>query len=572
MAHIGNAPFGKTVRTVTSETLTSVKTAYYPTGGYIVGYVDVYVNGVRLTETADFTAADGTTVTLQYNPSIGDTVDVVTYGSIELANAVRRDGDTLVGTLYTRALVPTANVTYDIGTSTMRYKDLYLSGNTINLGDIKLSTNGTAFSVANTTGGTFPSALANTTITGTLFTNGAVTFANSTSNTFFVSSNGNVGLGKNDPAVKLHLYGPLNEILRLEASNTSYDASLRIHQNNTQITCLQGGVGVVGGGTWLATVPNSPLVLGTNNTPRLYVTANGFIGVANSTPTVLFHVKQARDSDWMAAFDNLGTNPYGLRVDTSTNSGTAYSLGVYTNTGTGLFVLNNGIVGVGTSSPNTKFEVASTTQTSSEISLFTTNTSGGVTSRYSFHRNYTGSSSARFTAAYIANFNQDDSNTSSNRQDLVFYTKTGTGSPSENMRVWGTGSVTKPNSPAFRAYLSTEWTTVPAVPNSGWTENFDQNNNFNQGTFTAPVAGVYKFGVMWDSLSTATTLSIRKNGATIAAFEPSYADGWESNQLHTVTYMSASDYVDIYVSGGGGSNPIHMGGGYWGYFYGYLVG
>ena len=187
MAHIGNVPFGKTVRTVTSETLTSVKTAYYPTGGYIVGYVDVYVNGVRLTETADFTATDGTTVTLQYNPSIGDTVDVVTYGSIELANAVRRDGDTLVGTLYTRALVPTANITYDIGTSTMRYKDLYLSGNTINLGDIQLTTNSTSFRVSNTTGGTFPSALANTTITGTLT-------ANATTITGNVSVTGNTTL------------------------------------------------------------------------------------------------------------------------------------------------------------------------------------------------------------------------------------------------------------------------------------------------------------------------------------------------------------------------------------------
>ncbi len=187
MAHIGNAPFGKTVRTVTSETLTSVKTAYYPTGGYIVGYVDVYVNGVRLTETADFTATDGTTVTLLYNPSIGDTVDVVTYGSIELANAVRRDGDTLVGTLFTRALVPTANVTYDIGTSTMRYKDLYLSGNTINLGDIQLTANSTSFRVSNTTGGTFPSSLANTTITGTLT-------ANATTITGNVSVTGNTTL------------------------------------------------------------------------------------------------------------------------------------------------------------------------------------------------------------------------------------------------------------------------------------------------------------------------------------------------------------------------------------------
>ena len=182
MAHIGNQPFGKTVRTVTTETLASVKTQFYPTGGYTVGYVDAYLNGVRLTETEDFTATNGTLVTLTFNPLIGDTVDIVSYGTVELANAIRRDGDTLVGTLYTRALIPTSNITYDIGSSTMRYKDLYLSGNTINLGDIKLSTNGTAFSVANATGGVFPSALGNTTVTGSLQTTDTITVGNSTVN------------------------------------------------------------------------------------------------------------------------------------------------------------------------------------------------------------------------------------------------------------------------------------------------------------------------------------------------------------------------------------------------------
>jgi len=168
MAHIGNQPFGKTVRTITTETLASVKTQFYPTGGYTIGYVDVYLNGVRLTETEDFTATNGTLVTLTFNPLIGDTVDIVSYGTVEIANALRRDGDTLVGTLYTRSLIPTSNVTYDIGSSTMRYKDLYLSGNTISLGDINLSTNGTSFSVANSTGGVYPSALGNTTVTGTV--------------------------------------------------------------------------------------------------------------------------------------------------------------------------------------------------------------------------------------------------------------------------------------------------------------------------------------------------------------------------------------------------------------------
>lgn len=171
MPYIGNQPFGKTVRTITSETLTTVKTVFSPTGGYTVGYVDVYLNGVRLTEGDDFTATNGTTVTLQFNPLISDTVDIVSYGTVEMANAVRREGDTLTGTLNTQALVPTANVTYDIGTSTMRYRDLYLSGNTIYVGDAVLNANGTSFSVANSTGGVYTSALGNTTITGTLTSN-----------------------------------------------------------------------------------------------------------------------------------------------------------------------------------------------------------------------------------------------------------------------------------------------------------------------------------------------------------------------------------------------------------------
>lgn len=36
-------------------------------------------------------------------------------------------------------IVPTANVTYDLGTSTNRFKDLYLSGNTINIGTTSIS-------------------------------------------------------------------------------------------------------------------------------------------------------------------------------------------------------------------------------------------------------------------------------------------------------------------------------------------------------------------------------------------------------------------------------------------------
>ncbi len=346
MAHIGNAPFGKTVRTVTSETLTSVKTAYYPTGGYIVGYVDVYVNGVRLTEAADFTATDGTTVTLLYNPSIGDTVDVVTYGSIELANAVRRDGDTLVGTLYTRALVPTANVTYDIGTSTMRYRDLFLSGNTINLGDIQLTANSTSFRVSNTTGGTFPSSLANTTITGTLtsnattitgnvsvtgnttltgtlttnahimigdltvtgnqFVNGAVAFANSTSNAVFVAANGNVGFSTSTPGSRLSISGPTTGSLPIvdivATGNNTFMRGVRMLNSgmgpNSQLMYATGQSDSSRNMGQMYFTYNSTnsvtnrLSLGLHSVDDLFnLTGNATVGIGTITPVAKLHVE-----------------------------------------------------------------------------------------------------------------------------------------------------------------------------------------------------------------------------------------------------------------------------------------
>lgn len=107
-----------------------------------------------------------------------------TVGTDFIANTtgVYHTGVLSVGNTTTQHILPAANITYDIGSSTMRYRDLYLSGNTINLGDIKLSTNGTAFSVANATGGVFPSALGNTTVTGTLLTTNTITVGNSTVN------------------------------------------------------------------------------------------------------------------------------------------------------------------------------------------------------------------------------------------------------------------------------------------------------------------------------------------------------------------------------------------------------
>ena len=56
------------------------------TATYDVGYVDVYLNGIKLLAGTDFTATSGTAVTLTVGATAGDIVDIVAYGSFSLAD------------------------------------------------------------------------------------------------------------------------------------------------------------------------------------------------------------------------------------------------------------------------------------------------------------------------------------------------------------------------------------------------------------------------------------------------------------------------------------------------------
>jgi hypothetical protein len=59
------------------------------------------------------------------------------------ANTGQFDGNVNVaGTLVTQNIIPVANVTYNLGSPTARFKDLYLSGSTLDLNGVTLSANG----------------------------------------------------------------------------------------------------------------------------------------------------------------------------------------------------------------------------------------------------------------------------------------------------------------------------------------------------------------------------------------------------------------------------------------------
>jgi hypothetical protein len=85
MSYIGNEPIVSATRTVTEVTATAGQTVFNANGGYTVGYLDVFLNGSKLTST-DFTATNGTTVTLTEAAQVNDIVRLEALGTFSVAD------------------------------------------------------------------------------------------------------------------------------------------------------------------------------------------------------------------------------------------------------------------------------------------------------------------------------------------------------------------------------------------------------------------------------------------------------------------------------------------------------
>ena len=83
-----------------SATATAGQTSFTVEGGYRVNELGVYRNGVRLAQGKDFTASDGSTVTLLSGATVSDILDFVIFDSFNIADAINTVGDqTLSGEL-----------------------------------------------------------------------------------------------------------------------------------------------------------------------------------------------------------------------------------------------------------------------------------------------------------------------------------------------------------------------------------------------------------------------------------------------------------------------------------------
>ena len=127
-----------TIFQTSTFTATASQTTF--TVSYTVGLVEVYLNGARLSA-ADFTATNGSTIVLGTGALVGDTVDIVAYGAVSVANTyTQAQMNTLLaaklalaGGTMTGNLLLNADPSVDLGAATKKYADtmLPLAGGTV---------------------------------------------------------------------------------------------------------------------------------------------------------------------------------------------------------------------------------------------------------------------------------------------------------------------------------------------------------------------------------------------------------------------------------------------------------
>ena len=84
-------------------TATANQTTFSVTGGYDSGFLDLYLNGIKMLDGTDFTATNGTSVVLTHGAAVGDIIDIVAYGTFTLLNEIGSTDGGFANSTYTTA-------------------------------------------------------------------------------------------------------------------------------------------------------------------------------------------------------------------------------------------------------------------------------------------------------------------------------------------------------------------------------------------------------------------------------------------------------------------------------------
>ena len=168
---------------------------------------------------------------------------------------------------------------------------------------------------------------------------------------------------------------------------------------------------------------------------------------------------------------------------------------------------------------------------------------------------YTETSAGQGCSPYIMSTSGTDAfgSNSANDGGLQFHTRHGgAGTDVNALELSNKGYVLKPQHPYFKANLASgvritgggDVTFGSVVHNNGG--HYDSSN----GRFTAPIAGLYWFSCKINAYDR-IDFQIRVNGSEVERGQYNTDNdqvGWWSNQLTTITYMTAGQYAQVYVT------------------------
>ena len=89
MSYIGNRPLTQAEKKTQQHTVTEGQTDFNVSGGYTVGLIDVFLNGVLLLDGIDYIATNGINIDLAIEAKEGDTLVTIAWGSFIAANVVQ---------------------------------------------------------------------------------------------------------------------------------------------------------------------------------------------------------------------------------------------------------------------------------------------------------------------------------------------------------------------------------------------------------------------------------------------------------------------------------------------------
>jgi hypothetical protein len=338
-------------------------------GNLIVGNYNVWANSTGIALTGNLTAqgfVSAANANFSSNANVGNaTVNVfisegnvvatrnVTASNLTIANSTTVN--TIAVTNVVSNLIPNANVTYNLGNNTNRWKDIYLSNSSIFLGDAVLTANANDLAISNANLSVNGNVSGNSlSLSGALTANGNVTFGNvaiSNGNvtvTRITAGNANLTTITNDTitsntaniAANLTIGGNLNGV------NANFSGNIVAHTISGNFNTSS----VVNGNSNIVIQPNSTITFTSNGQPDIIViSSDGFTAttaIANSV-TVTQNITAAN------FIGNLSNG--NSRIQLTSNSNIAFiSAGntVANITGTGVNVAGTGNFSGNLSAPN----------------------------------------------------------------------------------------------------------------------------------------------------------------------------------------------------------------------------